>query len=165
MKQDLESILTEYGSLLGRVAASYELNPALRQELMQEMCVAVWQALQRFEGNSSIKTYILRVAHNKGVDHVAYQVKQPASGAVKEEIQVIADANNPHKQLQQEKQIDRLISAVQQLPIQQRQVVTLSMEGLEYQEIAEVCGLTKSNVGVILNRARKVLMQQVKDDE
>lgn len=165
MKQDLESVLTEYGPLLGRVAASYEINPALRQELMQEMCVAVWQSLQRFEGKSSLKTYILRVAHNKGVDHVAYHAKQPGSESISEDEQAVSEQSTPHSQVLREQQIDRLVSAVQALPIQQRQVVTLSMEGLDYQEIAEVCGLSKSNVGVILNRARKVLTHHIKDNE
>ncbi len=165
MKQNLETTLVEFGPLLGRVAASYEINLALRQELVQEMCVAVWQALKRFEGHSSLKTYILRVAHNKGVDHVAYHAKQPGVESLSEDIQTLSEKLTPYLQVQQEKQIEQLVSAVQALPIQQKQVVTLSMEGLDYQEISEVCGLSKSNVGVILNRTRKVLTNLFKNIE
>ena len=166
MELNFESVLAEYGSLLSRVATSYEANSALRQELLQEMCLAVWQALNRFEGNSSLKTYVLRVAHNKAVDHVTYHAKQPFQehfGGSNDDQGTESDS--PHKQAQQESQLNQLLNAVRQLPIPQRQVVTLSLEGLNYQEIADVCGLTKNNVGVMLNRAKKVLMQQVQNHE
>ncbi|WP_408635802.1 RNA polymerase sigma factor [Paraneptunicella aestuarii] len=155
--------MAEYGAILGRVAASYEANFSLQQELFQEMCLSVWQALQRYQGNSSLKTYVLRVAHNRGVDHVAYQTRQIKPDPFNDEQ---GNENvSPHRKLQQEDQVARLLRAVRELPVTQRQVVTLSMEGLDYHDIAEVCGLTKSNVGVILNRAKTVLMQRVKSDE
>lgn len=59
------------------MAATYEANFHMRQELLQEITLAVWQALEKFKGDSSVKTYILRVAHNKAITHVAYHVKQP----------------------------------------------------------------------------------------
>ena len=50
----------------------------------------------------------------------------------------------------------RLADAVRRLPLPYRQVVVLLLEGLEYREIAEVLGISESNVGVRLNRARQL---------
>jgi RNA polymerase sigma factor (sigma-70 family) len=51
----------------------------------------------------------------------------------------------------------RLMSAIQSLPLTQRQIIVLMLEGLSHAEMAEVLGITENNVGVRLNRARKAL--------
>ncbi|TDF35477.1 sigma-70 family RNA polymerase sigma factor [Alteromonadaceae bacterium M269] len=166
MNRDFQETLDKYGALLSRVASTYEANHHLQQELLQEITLAVWQALTRFKGESSEKTYIMRVAHNRAVNHVAYHAKQPKSDTYCE---VSEPADNgkasAESTLQKEKQIDSLLVAVRKLPIQTRQIVTLSMEGLSYQEISEVNGVKANNVGVILNRARKTLMEQIQHVE
>lgn len=165
MKLSFESVLKEYLPLLSRVASSYEANAHLQQELLQEICLAVWQAIRSFKQQSSIKTYILRVAHNKAVNHVAYHAKQPNSESYCEIEQPLGDPSLcQDKQLEQEMQISQLLQAVRTLPLQSRQVITMSMEGLSYKEIATVCGLTESNVGVIINRARKTLEEQLEHE-
>jgi RNA polymerase sigma-70 factor (ECF subfamily) len=53
----------------------------------------------------------------------------------------------------------RLLDAVQRLPVSLRQVVTLALEGLSYAEIGDVLGITETNVGARLTRARQRLRQ------
>ena len=162
MSKDSERILTEYSPLLSRVAASYEADMHLRQELLQEISLAVWQSLTRFKGDSSVKTYILRVAHNRAVSHVAYRVKQLESESYCEITAPMTSIEQPNETATiQHRKIETLLSAVRNLSIQSRQVVTMSMEGLSYQDIAQVCGLTVTNVGAILNRARKELTEKI----
>ena len=164
MSRNFKKTLEQYGALLSRVASTYEANHHLQQELLQEISLAVWQALKGFKGESSEKTYVMRVAHNRAVNHVAYHARQPHNDSYCEsENPVQSSTVSAEKALQQGKQIDSLLVAVRDLPIQTRQVVTLSMEGLSYQEISEVSGIKANNVGVILNRARKALMEQIKD--
>lgn len=169
LQGDFDSIIQKYSGLLTRVAAAYEANPALQQELFQEISLAVWQGLARFEGNSSIKTYILRIAHNRSVTHVSSQIKIPnfteynsvsdmdtpiskfASSAVQKN-------SNPESQAANQQAVSALLNAVRKLPIGARQVVTLSLEGVSYQDIADICGTTTSNVGVILNRSKQQIM-------
>lgn len=155
MSQQFEAIFSEYGGLLSRVASSYEANEALQQELLQEIAVAVWQAIGRFNGDSSIKTYLLKIAHNRAVTHVASQVKRIDTEAYPEGADAfIGNHATPELTASQQQSLNTLLSAVRELPLQSRQVLTLSLEGLSYDEIADVCGLTKSHVGVILKRAK-----------
>jgi RNA polymerase sigma factor (sigma-70 family) len=157
LSQDFNSILSEYGALLSRVAASYEANHHLRQELLQEISLAVWQSLSKFKGDSSIKTYILRVAHNRAISHVAYHIKMPHNLSYCELTEPSPSSTpNSESTLVQQQQIANLLNEVRKLPIQTRQIVTLSMEGLSYQDIAEVCGIQLSNVGVILIEVKKL---------
>ena len=159
-------MFSQYGPLLSRVAASYEAQPALRDELAQDISLAVWQSLQRYEGRSSIKTYILKVAHNRAVSHVSRQVKQPATDDFEDNSTLFCEEkqSGPGGHAEQAQLRQRLLDAIRVLPIQSRQVITLSLEGLSYDEIADVCGLQRSHVGVLLNRAKTAIKRSLNDE-
>ncbi len=162
MSKDFSQILQQHAALLGRVAATYEANFHLRQELLQEISLAVWQALEKFKGESSVKTYVLRVAHNKAITHVAYHAKQPRNDTYCEvETPQPNQQTSTDEQIAQQQQIQTMLNEIRKMPIQTRQVVTMSMEGLSYSEIADACGISSTNAGVILNRARKTLMENI----
>lgn len=162
MSTDFSHVLQDHAALLGRVAATYEANFHLRQELLQEISLGVWQALEKFKGDSSVKTYVLRVAHNKAITHVTYHAKQPRNDSYCE-VDTPAPTNQTttDDQLAQQQQIQNMLKEIRNMPIQTRQVVTMSMEGLSYDEIAAACGISSSNAGVILNRARKLLLESI----
>lgn len=162
MSKDFRQILQQHAALLGRVSAAYEANFHLRQELLQEISLAVWQALEKFKGESSVKTYVLRVAHNKAITHVAYHAKQPRNDSYCEvETPQPSHHTSTDVQIAQQQQIQTMLNEIRKMPIQTRQVVTMSMEGLSYSEIADACGISSTNAGVILNRARKTLMENI----
>jgi RNA polymerase sigma-70 factor (ECF subfamily) len=175
----IEDILREYGALLSRVASTYEASDSIRQELYQEICVAVWQGLERFKGDAGIKTYILRIAHNRCISHVSKESKAIKSSPLPDaetnaETRFCQDhqQDNQHylsvnleQKMQQSQQLARLLSAVRDLKMPARQVITLSMEGLSYQEIAEVTGLSVNNIGVMIARLKKELQRKLQDDK
>jgi RNA polymerase sigma factor (sigma-70 family) len=162
LSKDFSQILQQHAALLGRVAATYEANFHLRQELLQEISLAVWQALEKFKGESSVKTYVLRVAHNKAITHVAYHAKQPRNDTYCEvETPQPNQQTSTDEQIAQQQQIQAMLNEIRKMPIQTRQVVTMSMEGLIYSQIADACGISCTNAGVILNRARKILMESI----
>ncbi|NMH60705.1 sigma-70 family RNA polymerase sigma factor [Alteromonas ponticola] len=166
MKVSFNQVWDQYGPLLSRVASSYEANDALKQELLQEIVIAVWQALTRFEGRSSVKVYVLKVAHNRAVSHVASQVRQPGVEELDEQAHSLQSPSyNPHAHAEQQQQLDRLLAEIRLLPLDQKQVITLSLEGLTYDEIAQLSGLTQNHVGVMINRIKKSLSKRLNDDE
>ena len=162
--QGFEDVFAQYGALLGRVANSYEANEAMQQELLQEIAIAVWQGLSRFKGDSSVKTYILKIAHNRAVTHVASQVKRIDTHQYDHDDTgsdgYASNTHSPEEMSSKHQSLERLLRAVRALPLQPRQVLTLSLEGLSYDEIADVCGLTKNHVGVILKRTKQSIMQE-----
>ena len=111
-----------------------------------------------------MKTYILKIAHNRAVTHVASQVKRLDTHQYDHDNigsdGFLSTTNSPEEVSSQQQSLERLLHAVRALPLQPRQVLTLSLEGLSYDEIADVCGLTKNHVGVILKRARHSIMQE-----
>ena len=119
--------------------------------------MAIWQALPRFRGESSEKTFIFRIAQNRAISHLAR--RPPSAQELDEAVQLPDDRHNPENLVSKDERTVRLLKAIQRLPVQYRQVLTLALEDLDYREIAEVIGISESNVGVRLNRARQLLRQ------
>jgi RNA polymerase sigma-70 factor (ECF subfamily) len=153
----LESVLEAHGPALGRLAASYAKDLGEREDLFQEIVVAIWKALPRFRGECSERTFIFRIAHNRGIAHLARR-RMPSAGAL-DELDVQSPGPNPEQALSKAQEGQRLLEAVQRLPLGYRQVVTLALEGFGYGEIADVLGISESNVGARLTRARQMLRQ------
>ena len=148
-------MLAAHGPSLSRLAGSYTRDRGERDDLFQEIALAIWRALPGFRGDCSERTFIFRVAHNRGL---AYLSKRRLTIADLDEDLDPPDAMpNPEEVLSSGQQGERLADAVQRLPVGHRQVVTLTLEGLNYREIAEVLGITESNVGARLTRARQIL--------
>jgi RNA polymerase sigma-70 factor (ECF subfamily) len=152
---DFDRIVAELGPALTRVASSYERNPALREELVQDMLLAIAQSLPRLRDKARVRPFVFRIAHNKGVDHVARHVADPATEEVP--VELAADDGTPEQDLIAKQRSERLAGAVRQLELPYRQVITLLLEDLSYGEIAEALGISLSNVGVRVNRAKAQL--------
>lgn len=76
-QQELAALLREHGPLIARIARSHESNPARAEELVQDIYVAIWQALPRFRGEANVRTYIARIAQNRAVSHVVREARAP----------------------------------------------------------------------------------------
>jgi RNA polymerase sigma-70 factor (ECF subfamily) len=149
-------LLHEHGRALQRLAASCERDPSRQQDLLQDIWLAVWQALPRFRGDCSERTFVFRIAHNRAVSHVDHWRRRRAD-PLDEQAPVAAPQPDPERALSTRQQHERLRKAVQALPIGLRQIVVLSLEGLPHSEISAVVGITENNVAVRLTRARAAL--------
>jgi RNA polymerase sigma factor (sigma-70 family) len=158
-KHQFEIFLEEHLGLLYRVAGSYEADPARREDLLQEITLAIWQASGRFASRSSFKTFAMRIAHNRAITHCTRAARAPVMVDLSEHDGV--DPHDPETRTEQAMQQEALLAAVRRLPLAQRQIVTMALEGLSYAEIAEVMDISVSNVGVRLNRARARLQELV----
>src|SRR5271163_417407 len=158
LEQQFARILTEYGAAISRLAFSYEAVAGVREELVQEIALAIWQALTHFRGECSERTFVYRIAHNRGLSHV-WRRRPPHEPLedLEESDQPVDPRPHPEEQAERTGQRARLMSAIQSLPVTQRQMIALMLEGLSHAEIAEVTGITENNVAVRLTRARKAL--------
>ena len=144
---------------LGRLAGSYVRSSAEREDLLQDIALALWQALPRFRGDSSERTFLFRIAHNHCINHITR--RRPMASLQELELDPPDGSISIETRLNAQQDSARLTEAVRQLPLIQRQVVVLALEDMEYAEIAQVLGITENNVGVRLNRARATLRRQM----
>jgi RNA polymerase sigma factor (sigma-70 family) len=165
-EQQFERILGEYGHALSRLCSGYEKVASAREELTQEIALAIWQALPHFRGECSERTFIYRIAHNCAITHACR--RRPAHESFEELPAFTEPADpkpHPEEQLAKADQRDRLRLAIQRLPLVYRQVVMLMLEELSQAEMAEILGITENNVAVRLNRARKALKAELLNAE
>jgi RNA polymerase sigma factor (sigma-70 family) len=158
LEEQFDRILSEHGAAISRLAFSYETVASVREELVQEIALAIWQALAHFRGECSERTFVYRIAHNRGLSHV-WKRRPPHQPLeeIAEFDQPIDPRPHPEEQAARTDQRVRLMSAIQSLPVTHRQMIVLMLEGLSHAQMAEVMGITENNVAVRLNRARKML--------
>lgn len=157
--------MTEHEKLLRHIITGFEAKPAIQDELFQEISLNIWRALPSFRQDSSIKTFIARIAHNVLATHVAKAVKSIKSEQTLAEISAEAEQDTvqptPYQALDQQQRQQRLAHAIQQLTLEHQQVITLALEGMSYQEISEVLSITTNLVGVRLQRAKLALTEKL----
>lgn len=161
LERQFDALLAAHGQSLARLAASYTRAGSEGDDLFQEIALAIWRALPGFRGECSERTFVFRIAHNRGISYLARR-RTPTAG-VDEELELPDRSPNPEQALSADEESDRLARAVQRLPIAYRQVVTLALEDLSYVEIAEVLGISDSNVGARLTRARQMLRELLRN--
>ena len=160
LEEAFEELLTENQGSLSRLVASYATAHE-RDDLLQEIAIALWRALPKFRGDCSKRTFLFRIAHNRCITHIT---RRRQCISIEEMETEIRDASaDTERAVAQGEQREQLLRAVRQLPAMYREVVVLMLEGFDYREIADVVGISESNVGVRLNRARrqiKILVEE-----
>jgi len=128
---EFEECLRVHGPALWRVIASYAPVGAERDDLAQEVLLAVWKALPRFRGESSPRTFVLRIAHNRCLSASWQRARRPAGS--EGELIRLPDPRPPADEvLSRQQRTERLLWHVRTLPLGQRQVLTLAPEGLSH---------------------------------
>lgn len=158
---DLETIISCYGPGLTRVVASYERDPALREDLLQDILLSIHTSLPSLRDDSSLTSFIFRIAHNRGVTHI---VRQRRARIFPDDCELGRAAATPEEELLASDRNRQLLAAIRRLPLPYRQVMTLVLEDLGHAEIAEALGLGLSNVAVRISRA-KVQLRELFDGE
>ena len=162
LEHHFDRLVAANGAALTRLAASYTNTLSDRDDLVQEIAMALRQALPRFRGECSERTFLFRIAHNRAIAHLSRSRSQPVTS---EDVEVHDPAPDPEAGLAREQQVERLRRTIHRLPVVYRQVITLSLEGLGNGEIAEVLGISESNVAVRLTRARRMLRESLENPQ
>lgn len=154
-----DRIVAEHGPLVSRIAMSYEADPALREDLMQQIFLAVWQALPSFRQDSSLRTFIARIAQNRSISFVAKQVRQPPVTEIPEGLP--ADHPNPEQSAIEASEHRSLLEATRRLPLPQKEVIVLVLEGFDYAEIAKMLNIAPNALALRLTRAKASLKKML----
>jgi RNA polymerase sigma-70 factor, ECF subfamily len=158
-----EEIVRDHGAMIQRIALSYESAPDLADELVQEIYLAIWRALPSFRGEASLRTFVARIATNRAVTHVARAMKVPLSVGL--DGQIPSSIASPEHQAIARDRRAVLMTAVRRLPLTYRQPVMLVLEGLTFEEVGEVLGITSNAVGVRMSRAKQLLKDWIGGDD
>jgi RNA polymerase sigma-70 factor (ECF subfamily) len=163
--QDVQALLAEWTPAVRRVAASYVAGDE-REDLSQDILLGVWESLPNFREESSMRTFIYRIAHNRAIDFVRKRSNQPSTLAADHPTNELASGAPPADRVAEARcKKRRLVAAVRQLRLSWRQPLTMALDGLSYTEIAEILDISETNVGVRIHRARQRLKDVLETQE
>lgn len=157
------SLYDAHADALWRIAGAYARTRADREDLYQEMLLQVWRALPSFRGDAAERTWMTRIAFNVALGAVRKRTLRDTVDAPSAIEDAIASSSDPLGDATRADALDRLYAALRQLPEIDRALVVLSLEDRPHAEIADVLGLSVSNVGVRLHRARTTLAALLAD--
>jgi len=150
-----------FGPALERLARAYERDPDKRRDLLQDIHVALWRSLARFDGRCSLRTWVYRVAHNTATSKVLRPMTNaPTLVAIEDSLQSLTMATGDEDVLDRRRALERLHELIQRLRPLDRQVMLLYLEQMDAASIAEITGLSSANVATKVSRIRQLLIQR-----
>jgi RNA polymerase sigma-70 factor (ECF subfamily) len=151
----------EFGAALERLARAYEPDPDKRRDLLQEIHIALWRSLARFDGRCSLRTWVYRVAHNTATSKALRpRTNAPTIVGLDESLESAAAVPNEEETLDRRRALERLHDLIRQLRPLDRQVLLLYLEQLDAASIGEITGLSAVNVSTKVRRIKQLLIQR-----
>ncbi len=151
-----QQLVARHRGALARLCRHYEAQPELRRDLEQEILLALWRAFATFRGECSERTFLYRVAHNVAATHVL-QARRQARPLQEDEP---SPAPSPEQVAETRDALARLEQRLRRLDLSSRQLVLMALEGCTTAEMAEITGLSPTNVTTKLSRARQALTKE-----
>lgn len=154
---EFREIYNEYSPKIYRFCLGYLNDDDEAKDLTQETFIAVWEGFANFRGEAGIGTWIFKIAANKCLRQLDNEKRQQKMAA---ELPV----NNTTiigKEEEEEKH-SFLRNCIAQLPETDRLIIGLHLEDIAQEKIAEIIGISHSNVRVKVHRIKSVLTEQFK---
>lgn len=162
-----EDLVSEHHSRVYGVALRVVSDPELAADVAQETFIRAWRGLARFRGDSSLSTWLHRIAVNTALTarRKAARNQGPSLDVVDEVVAEPTPESDPERRGEVLDLRGRLEAALDALPHGQKAVVILKdVEGWSHAEIAETLGITVSAAKVRLHRAHRRLASDLEDE-
>ena len=168
------ALMREYGAAMLRVAQMYVSSRAVAEEVVQEAWLAVLNGIGRFEGRSSLKTWIFRILANTAKTRAQREARSVPLSSLEPELgedEPLVDPDRfvggswtsppepwqdvPEARLLSSETRSVIERAIEELPPRQRLVISLrDVEGWPSDEVCNVLEISETNQRVLLHRAR-----------
>jgi len=155
-----ESWIDAHKAILFKVARVYGATHSDREDLFQEIALQVWHSVEAYRGDCAATTWIYRVALNTAL---AWRRKERRHRERRQDIEdatgllVAPSGNDPR--------LDWIYQRIAELDEANRALALLMLDGFSYRDMAQILGLTESNVGVKINRIKATLAAQLAKEE
>jgi RNA polymerase sigma-70 factor (ECF subfamily) len=157
-KEDFLEILSNYQGILHKVSFVYFKNKVDREDNLQEIIYQLWKSYPGLKNHNSIGSWIYAISINTSIS----RVKKKSHIEYREAIPELPDKSDVLDNISKNESLQLLFNAIYKLDEIDKSIMLLYLEEKSYEEIAEIIGLSKSNVGVRINRAKDILKQNLK---
>jgi RNA polymerase sigma factor, sigma-70 family len=159
-KEQFNEIYLKHYSKVFRLCKGYFCgDTALASDATQEIFIKIWEKLDTFRNDSSISTWIYRITVNTCL---LYLRKSSSRKEITTDIlpQNISETYSSEK----DDQLRQMYQCIQKLEETNKMIILMTLDGVEYQEISEVIGVTEETLRVRIHRIKKSLTQCVQNE-
>ena len=154
VEQEFIHFIQAHQGIIHKVCRLYCDSEDDRQDLFQEILFQLWKSYPKFRGDSKVSTWMYRIGLNTAIARLRKVKRSPSEHALSDTEFQLPDIP---VDMEKEDQLKNLYKAIQQLSKVERAITMLYLEEKSYDEIADIIGITKTNVGVKINRVKKKL--------
>lgn len=157
MKEDFLEVLSNYQGIIHKVNLIYFRNKTDREDNFQEIIYQLWKSFPGLQNRNSIGSWIYAVSINTSIlklrkrNQIEYHEVLPES----------ADIIDSFEEISLDENVRLLMNAIYHLNEIDKSIMLLYLEEKSYNGISEIIGISESNVGVRINRAKKILKEQL----
>ena len=150
-EQLFSNLVREHKSTIYTVCYMFSKDNNEVADLFQEILIKLWKGFQSFEGRSDIKTWVYRVSLNTCISLDRKKKRRKKSDSLAMDINLYDDNDSDTRQ------VKKLYERINRLGVFDRAIILLWLEGIPYDEIADIVGISTKNVSVKLYRIREQL--------
>lgn len=156
--QQFPAWLAQHRGILHKVARAYCRDEDDRQDLLQEMLLRLWQALPRYNpAQAAASTWVYRVALNTAISfYRQHAARRAARAPLPAELPQPPEAEAPERE-QQLRQLEQFIDELRELD---KALMLLYLESKSHADIADILGISVSNVATKVSRIKEHLRQR-----
>jgi RNA polymerase sigma-70 factor (ECF subfamily) len=158
LKEEFLQILSNYQGILYKVSLVYFKSKNDRDDNFQEIVYQLWKSYPKLQNKNSIGSWVYAVSINTSISRIKKERRIKYRGNVPE----LPDKSDIIDEITKNESLQLLLNAIYNLDEIDKSIMLLYLEEKNYDEIAEIIGISKSNVGVRINRAKKILKQNLK---
>ncbi len=155
-EHQFELLVREHKRTIYTVCYMFSHNKTEVDDLFQEVLIRLWNGFDHYEGRSSARTWVYRVALNTAINQDKKERRRI------ETVPLTVDIDPFEADDSKTQQVRKLHDLISQLELIDRSLVLLWLEGISYDEIGAIIGITPNNVGVRLARIKEKLVQMSK---
>lgn len=158
VEQEFVTLIQEYERVIYKVCYLYTTPHVTLNDLYQEVVINLWKAFPKFRNECKISTWIYRIALNTCISFIRKEKNIPEIVTLSQIADRIEEADETQVMLK------RLYSMINRLGQLEKSIVLLYLEDKSYEEIAEITGLTLTNVATKLSRIKDKLRKMNKEE-
>ncbi|TPE42483.1 RNA polymerase sigma factor [Pontibacter mangrovi] len=156
-KEHFTRAIEENEGLIYKVTLLYTDSLQDREDLYQEIVFQLWKSYDSFDEFSKLSTWMYRVAMNTAIYNLKKNNRKVGTTTIDPMVERIAE----HKDHSEDEKLKLLHDQIQKLNLLEKGIILLYLEGKSHDEIAEIIGITTSNVGTKISRIKKKLKSQI----
>ncbi len=159
LEKEFENVVKQYKANMYMICYMYAKDKDEANDFFQETLIRLWQGFKQFRGESNINTWVSRICINTCISSLRKKKKHARTIPLSIDVELLEETNENGKQLAQ---MYRLIG---KLGVLDKALVLLWLDNMSYAEIAEIMGMTVSNVSVKLTRIKGKLKEMANSSD